>query len=55
VFKKKETFPGKFDLFEKTSAVCTIDAQLTDKEVVMSHMTAIAVGAPVIPPDCETR
>jgi hypothetical protein len=40
----------KFDLFEKTPAGRSIDAQLTDIEVVMSHMMVVAVGAPVMPP-----
>jgi hypothetical protein len=47
---KKHAFPGKFDLFEKTLTVRSIDAQSTDKEVVLDRMTVIAVAAPVMPP-----
>jgi hypothetical protein len=46
----KKTFSRKINLFEKTLAVRSIDAQLTGKEVVLSHMTVVAVGAPVMLP-----
>jgi hypothetical protein len=47
---KKNAFPGKIDLFEKTPAVCSINAQLSDTQPGLGPMTVIAVAAPVMPP-----
>jgi hypothetical protein len=40
----------KFDIFVFETAGRSIDAQLTAKEMILAHMTVIAVGAPMMPP-----